>query len=228
MSIFSELKSNVSKEIGLDETASGTEDVLLGRRLNQGVRKFLIATKVKVARGTLDDEATDDANLSQNVLQLLNIRIAPSTGGSILPERTTAQEILRMRAATGSGSTRYYALQGNDLLMFYPDLAITDVVTVYYVPKPTEMSAAGNDPSTDTYGGIPVQYHDALEFYACWRMGSYDDDSSSQMGLSYLALYREEVKQCIKEIRGKGGRSLGRVVIGRRAPVRSSPSQDLW
>lgn len=222
------MKSRVSKRLGLDETASGSEDVLLAGYLNDAVRDFLIRTKCKVARGQLDPEATDDANLSLNVLQLLNIRMVGSSGYDRVPIRTTADEILRMRAATSSGSTRYYALQGNDLLMFYPDLAESDVVTVYYVPKPTEMSSGSHDPATDTYGGIPLEYHSALEEYAAWKMADYDDDSSSQMGVLYHAEYERLVRQTLKAVRGKGGRSLGRVVIGRRGPVRSSPSQDLW
>ena len=57
MSTFAQMKSNVSKELGLDETASGDEDVLLGRRLNQAVREFLIETRCYVTTTTLTSSA---------------------------------------------------------------------------------------------------------------------------------------------------------------------------
>jgi hypothetical protein len=107
-------------------------------------------------------------------------------------------------------------------------LAVGDVVTMYYVPKPTEMSSASHDPSSDTYGGIPVEYHAALIEYAKWKMADYDDDGSSQMGLVYQQEYERLVRKCLKRKRRKGGRSLGRAVVGRQPVRASSPSQDIW
>jgi hypothetical protein len=163
-------------------------------------------------------------------LAIDDIQVTGADAQIWLPQRTTPAEILRMRRSDSgpSGTARYYALNGNDLLMWFPALAVGDVVTMYYVPKPTEMSSAAHDPTSDTYGGIPVEYHPALIEYAKWKMADYDDDGSSQMGLVYQQQYERLVRKCLARKRRKGGRSLGRAVVGRRPLQPSSPSQDIW
>jgi hypothetical protein len=223
------LKTRVSKTLGLDETASGADDTVLAYELNDAVRQFLLDTHCNVNRSETTIAAeTDDSEIATSVMLILDIQV---TSGSVvgLPERTTPAEILRMRrSSTGSTGARYYALQGNDLLMWYPALAVGDVVLTYYVPLPTEMSSGSHDPATETYGGIPVAYHPALIEYAKWKMADYDDDGSSQMGVVYQAEYERLVRKYRKAMRGKGGRSLGRAVVGRRPLLPSVPSQDVW
>lgn len=224
------LRSRVSKRLGLDETASGAEETLLTYELNDAVRDFLIRTRCNVNKATdTIDTAGGDQDLSSTALLVLDISITGSDSTVRIPQRTSRAHILEMRRATATtvGASRWYAHEGS-LWSFYPDLAVNDVVTLYYVPRPTEMSTGTHDPATETYGNIPVEFHPALIEYAAWKMADYDDDQSSQNGMVYAANYERLVRQALKNLRQKGGRSLGRVVIGRRAPVRSSPSQDLW
>jgi hypothetical protein len=220
------LKSRVSKRLGLDETASGTEDVLLGYELNDAVRDVLTRTRCNVNKATdTIDTAGQDQDLSAVPLLVLDISVSGSDGQVWLPERTTRAEILRMARGAGTGSARYYAHEGS-LWSFYPALAAGDIVTLYYVPKPTEMSSGSHDPATETYGNIPVEFHPALIEYAAWKMADYDDDGSSQQGVVYQGNYERLVRQALKTQRLKGGRSLGRAIVGRRAPLRTSNSQD--
>jgi hypothetical protein len=228
LATFTVLKSRVSKVLGLDETASGTDDTLLGYELNDGVREFLLDTHINVNRSeTTLAAATDDSEIASSVLAIEDIQITGSDSQIWQPQRTTPAEIMRMRRASSSatGPARFYALNGNDLLMFYPSLAVGDVILMYYVPKPTEMSS--HDPSSETYGGIPVEYHPALIEYAKWKMADYDDDGSSQQGLVYQANYERLVRKALKRKRLKGGRALGRAVVGRQPARPSVPSQDL-
>ena len=218
------MKSNVSKELGLDETASGTEDVLVGRRLNQAVRKFLLATNCNVNKATdTIDTAGQDQDLAATAMKVLDIQITGSDSTVVVPERTTRLDILRMARAssTATGTTRFWAHEGS-LWSFYPALAAGDVVTLYYVPKPTEMSSAAHDPSTETYGAIPVEYHDALEYYALWRLASYDN---AQQRNEYLAFWQREILDCRKALRVKGGRRMGRAVLGSPRYVSSDPAR---
>jgi hypothetical protein len=217
--------------LGLDETASGTDDTLLGYELNDAVREFLLDTHINVNRSeTTISVVEDDSEIGTPVLALLDIQITGTNSQIELPQRTTPAEILRMRrsGSNPTGTSRWYALNGNDMMMFYPSLAVGDIVTIYYVPKPTEMSSGSHDPSNETYGGIPVEYHPALIEYGKWKMADYDDDGSSQMGLLYQQQYERLVRKCLKRKRLKGGRSLGRAVVGRRPVMPSSPSQDVW
>jgi hypothetical protein len=200
--------------------------VELGKKLNDAARDFLVRTHCNVNASSMALTAdVYDYDLPTTVLAILDLDVTGGSGRYPL-ERTSPAEILRMRRADSSGVSRYYALNGATLLMLWPTPAAADTVTVYYVPRPTEMSSAGHDPSADTYGAIPVEYHPALEEYAKWKMADYDDDQSSQMGAVYQGNYERLVRQALKSIRGKGGRSMGRAVIGRRGSLRSSPSQD--
>jgi hypothetical protein len=64
--------------------------------------------------------------------------------------------------------------------------------------------------------------------YAKWKMADYDDDGSSQMGMVYQQQYERLVRKCRDRKRKKGGRSMGRAVVGVRRVQASSPSQDVW
>jgi hypothetical protein len=229
LATFSILKSRVSKRLGLDETGSGTEDVLVGYELNDAVREVLLDLKINVNSSTMSLTAgQQNYELDAAILAINDMSI---TSGSYVYrlERTTPDEILRMRGASASTSqVRFYALNGNDLLMVYPTPAAADVITILYVPRPTEMSSGSHDPSDETYGGIPVEYHNALIEYAAWKMADYDDDQSSQQGVMYQGNYENLLRKYKRRIRGKGGRSQGRAVVGRRPTVPHNPSQDVW
>lgn len=236
MSTFGELKENVSLELGLSETASEDEDNLVGRRLNQAVRRVLLETHLYVISGSITLTASDNEYelndaLSTDPLAVLDIK--NSDGYSL--DRVSVEEIHDLRRASGgtsTGTTMYkYALDGANLLLLYPTPGSNPgSLTAYYVPKPTEMSAAGNDPSATTYGGIPSEFHDALEYYALMRMASYDDDASSQMGMKYEQDFEKELVRIRKWVRNRGGRKLGRarVGLGRAKHVPSDPSATAY
>lgn len=225
MSTFAQLKTNVNAELGLDSTASGAEDVLLGVRLNEGVREVLLRTHCKVSVATTALTAgTADYELPTDVLAMHEIKT--SALRSLERENPATIHSLRQAAATATAAyTFLYALDGANLLMLYPTPSASDVLTLYYVPKPTEMSAAGNDPSTATYGGIPVQWHDALELWAMHKLGSYDDDASSKIGSDYLVRFEQRVREIRLEIKNMGGRRQPRVRVNRYRPLSSDPSR---
>lgn len=227
MANFGALKTRVSKRVGLDTTASGNDDVLLGEYLNDAVREFLIKTKVHIDRGEISiTSETDDSELSTNVLQVSNIYITGSDTRKVVPERVTADEIIYHRtiAPTTGITTRLYCLQGDNLFMFYPALAAGTTVTVYFVPKPSEMSSGAHDPSDPAFGGIPVQYHPVLEEYATWRMMEYDD--SPQRVQQQEQRYLRMLVEARRAIRGQGGESLGRIRVGERRAYPFTESTD--
>lgn len=101
------------------------------------------------------------------------------------------------------------------MLMLYPVPAATDTLTIYYIPVPSAMSASGDDPSTASLGGIPAQLHPAIEFYACARAASYDDDQSSAQGQRYLDRYQNEIRRYRLLMKRRGGRRMPRAQVGR-------------
>lgn len=227
MATLSELETSVAGETGFNLTLDA-DKALVDRRLNQAVRKVLLDTRCYVTTATMDETSgTGDYMLDTDILLVVALQWSTSTATYSMPERVSPEEILRLRASASSVSSAYpaavYAVAGSNLLMVWPTPSSADTVTAVYVPRPTEMTADAHDPSNVTYGGIPAEYHDAIEFHAMWRLGSYADDQSSAQGERYRQLYDNEVKEIRKAVRAHGGRP-GRAVLHpsrRRLPSRN-------
>ena len=217
MSTFLELKTEVAEEIGsIDVTTDATK---LGRFLNRGVRDFLRRTKCYVESDTFTPNALN-YTLDSSALMVIDLYY---TSSSTPLEQVSVAQINRIRRgaiSVGAAFPRFYAFQ-NPLIMFDVAPTATATLTCINVPVPTAMSADANDPSTATYGGIPVDYHDAIAYYAEWHLGSYDDDSSSAQGSRYREWYLDRVKDCKREMTLKGGVVLPKAVAGRRAFARA-------
>lgn len=228
---LTQLRTQVQKKLGLDTTVSGSEESLVDSWLNAGIVDVLMRTRCNVNCADMTFTAgTWKYTLPTSALSVLDMNVTSATdgqGNSI--QRTTPAEILRMRNQSTSTGTRvtWYALNGNDLLMVYPTPAATDTLEIFYVPRPTAMSATGNDPSTETYGGVPSEYHHAIELYALGQGGEYTDHAPSQFGARFKAEYQAWLVDIRRAARRKGGRNAGRAVIGAsRAYVPSNPSTD--
>lgn len=144
-------------------------------------------------------------------------------------ERVSVEEIHDLRRgtpSTGPSSVYKYALNGANLFMFYPTPNANGTLTLYYVPVPAQaMTASNHDPSNVTYGGVPTEYHSLIEYWALYRMASYDDDASSQVGQVYKQLFDQGVFEARRDMRRRGGRKLGPIRMGRRSMVSRDPSQ---
>lgn len=216
---LAQLRRHVQQKIGLDTTSSGTEETLVDEWLNQGVVDLLLRTKCNVNSDDMYTTANqDDYTLDTDILAIQDIVYTPSNGGARPVTRTTPNRIIELRQGdgtiAGSGAT-HYALNGNDMMMFYPTPTAVDKVTVYYVPRPTAMSVTSHDPSSETYGGIPSEYHLSIVYFALAQAADYDDDTTSGMGEYYRQRYEEWVVRVRQYMRDKGGRYMGPAPIGR-------------
>jgi hypothetical protein len=229
MSTLADFRTNVAAVLGLENT-SGGDQPLIDKWLNQAVRDILLKTHTRVTSTSVTPGAADDYTLATTVLAILEMYF--TTSGQKVPlEPASMSEIIRRRrgSPTAPSPARLYHLAGHDTLMFYPRPAAADSLTMYYVPRPTAMSSGTDDPSTNTWGGIPVEYHEAIEFYALWRGADYDDDASSQVGIAYQAQYEKKLVEIRKAMRRKGGTRLAPAVVGRRRTRMEPtvPSQDI-
>jgi hypothetical protein len=141
-----------------------------------------------------ETSGTGDYELPSEVIQTKALSWASATVSIAgKPERVSPQEILRLRAFSttfdaSNYPAAYYAVTGN-LLMVWPTPSAADVITLYYVPYPTALSGASDDPSDSTHGGIPAEWHPGIELYAKWQMADSSDDSSSGQGERYRLQY---------------------------------------
>lgn len=145
---------------------------------------------------------------------ILEIEELYFTGSAYLLERVSQPELLSRRLVGKSSSpVLYYALTGANMLQFSPTPNTTDTLNIFYVPAPAALSASSDDPSTASKGGVPLQLHEAIEFYACFKGASYDDDQSSSQGQRYHDLYDAELTRYKKLLRRKGGQRNARAVV---------------
>jgi hypothetical protein len=233
MATLAVLRSNVSRIIGV--STSDTDDLAaIDFYANEAVRKVLVATrcKIKGASGTLTGVGFTAADVAGDYTMpatWLAIDSISSVDGAMY--RVDPDEIRSKRLAGATSSpASAYAVEGEDLVMFSPTPAASDSHTYYYVPLPTEMSSASHDPATATYGGIPVDGHDLIEWYMLWRLSDMDDDQSSAQGQRYRDLYLAGVKERRVSGRRRGGTPLPRATVsqpGRRRGYVRSPSQDI-
>lgn len=215
MATLADLRTRVTSKLGLDNTASGAEQLLVDSWLNEGVVEILLRTHCTVETG----EMTTTANvwsyqLSTSILAIRDVWREESTGAINPVIRVSEQEILDLHRATSSSDASYlrYATTGANLLLLYPTPSATYTIDLLYVPRPTAMSSGTHDPSTLTYGRIPTEFHKAIEYYALWQGAEYDENQGSQGGERYRTLYENYLAAIIRPaMRRKGGVELPQV-----------------
>lgn len=220
-------RSSITAELGLDNTAGGDQP-LMDQRVNEGVTDYLLETGCKVISATLTETSGQgDYTLDTAILQVKGWYWSSGTDYR-RPQRVSVDELLRLRVAaqattTGSTPAAYYALAGSNLLMVYPTPSAADTITVYYVPRPVVLTTGANTPDE-----IPAEFHPAVEFYALWRLASYDDDQSSAQGQRYRDEYDRWVSKAKKFITLRDGRGRTFRVPGTfRRAMQTVASQDL-
>lgn len=179
-------------------------------------------TACYVATATLTggDGTNGDYTLDSSVLEIVDIYDSNSSVAYGM-ERVSVGELAQLRRNSGVAATSptlYYALAGQNLLMFYPTPSASDTFTIYYVPVPTALSVSLDDPSTASLGGIPTAFHKAIEFYALSEAADANDDDTSKQGEKYFLMYQDQVKKIRRTLRRKGGNLMPRANVGPRGP----------
>jgi hypothetical protein len=204
-------RTNIANRLGLDNSVSGDQTYIDGW-VNDGVIQTLLDTHCYVTSTTVTPGATSDYTLTSSVLEIVYMS-ATSAGITYQLERLTVPELLEVRrnASASTAPTQYYALAGQNTVLFHPTPGSADTYTLYYVPVPTALSAGSDDPSNASNGGIPTAYHKAIEYFALSEAADANDDASSQMGAKYFQLYQDQVRKIRRHLRARGGDRLPRV-----------------
>ena len=196
--------------MGLDANSdgTGTECSLVDSAVNQAVQRVLEDTLCYVTPATIDDfdGTSSDYTLDATILEIAVMWFS-SGGTNYRLERLSIEGLVeKRRVANPTGTpTAFYALAGASTLMFWPTPGAADTLNFYYIPIPTSLSATGDDPSSTSLGGVPKILHEAIFFYACKRLASYDDDQSSAQGQRYQDWYDAEIKRYREIIRRRAG-----------------------
>lgn len=225
---LAELLADVQANVGMSTTAGSPERTRLIRYLNEGVEKVLIDTHCDIRKGTLITTAgVGDYYWDEEVLEVTEINITSDADGMTRsPERASPGEIDEMRRSEGSPPVRYYALDGN-LLMLYPIPDSTDTVSIRYIQDPDPMTTDTDDPSVAAFGSIPKIFHTGIVYWASKRAAESDDKQVTGLGKYYLDEYNREIIWARGRVSRLGGRRLAPARLGGQRVVKSHPSQDV-
>lgn len=221
-----QLVARVARKMGLSQ-AAGSDDLLFMQDMaNDAVIETLLRTHINIHMGDMTLHAgVAEYRLDSNVLAVDDGKgTTPAGVGNY--EIVALDEMIRRQSVGYVTPTwrKVIAFDG-DLLIVNPTPSASEVLRFYYVPRPTAMSADANDPSTDTYGGIPSQYHRALEYYMLWQAAEHVEKRVPLAPQDYFSLYLNECKLINDRKQQMVGRKLTGFQVGypdaKRHPLRN-------
>lgn len=205
----------VSKEIGLDNNPS-TEQPQIDASVNTAVIKVLEDTECYVREDVFTgfDGSSTDYSFDSGILEIVDCFFTEGSTNYRL-ERITINELIEHKRLSipAQSPTCYMAVNGDNMLQFWPAPDSGASMTIYYVPVPTSLVNGSDDPSNASYGGVPTYFHDAIKWWACFEAASYDDDATSAQGQRYQQLYVAEIARARRHMRKRGGNRNQRAVV---------------
>lgn len=216
-----EIVFGVSRELGLDDTASSDELILMQRWINRGIRDVLVKTRCYLDEGDMAlTIGYTEYRIDSSILAVDSMH-GTSDGQTYRLKDLDMNELdAYLISNPSAGPASYYAIRGS-FMRIAPAPSSAETLRFFYVPKPAEITADGTTAadSTDlanvTYGGIPEEYHDAVEAFVTWKAAAYDDKGGGFFrghafapGSAYMDLYQGRIKEIRKELRGKGSRGM--------------------
>lgn len=216
-----DFRVSVSTEIGLDNSVTAApwsaEQTLIDGYVNRGVVDLLRKTRCNIDIDPMILTAGDgDYNISQAVMEIVELDLLPASGGLYpRPQRVGLAEILNRRKLMPMAAVapQIYSFSGSNLISFYPVPSGSDTAMLYYVPRPQPLVNLTDHPDDPNYGGIPVEFHDAIEYYAQWRAASYDDSADA---VNYYKMYQSRFREIRREVGRTGGQTMPRMRIHSR------------
>lgn len=228
---LSQFETACANELGL---SASNEKTTIDDAINVAVQRVLEDTHcyVKQIDYTGWDGTSQDYTLDAAILDIEEVQLS-STGVTYPLERLSIIDILeKRRLGQVSGSpTRFYAVSGANLLMFYPAPGAADTLIAYVIPVPTALANSSDDPSNTTYGGVPQILHRAIFYFACSDLASYDDDQTSAQGQRYRDWYDKEITRYKEILRKRGGTRNARAVVNskrKRGPYHTNDIYPSW
>lgn len=205
----------VSAKLGLNKSSGHEERTLMQMWANEGVIEVLLATHCYTEIGDMALTAgVSEYRMDADLLAVTNDKIVSSSGAGTFQVITLEEMIDRQAANTAmTGGTTVVAMEGN-LLVVFPTPSAGTTIRYFYVPRPTPMTDDAHDPSVADYGGVPSEYHKAIEYYMLWQGAEYDNKKAPMAPQEYATAFAGLCKQYRKAHRAKAQRGLRPARIG--------------
>lgn len=212
---LAQYRAAVSSKIGLDNSTSGDQG-FIDLWVNEGVTDILMRTNCRVRCASMTLTAgTWKYTLDTQIMKVYLVYVT-SGGADYRLTQITDDELVSMQvlSSTPISPIQYYAVAGSDFLTLYPTPQLsTDTLNIFYVPRPTVLSASSDVPSE-----IPSEFQKAVEFYALREAAEFSGDTDSRFGQSYQAQYEFWIRRIKKWVALKGNHRLPRAVVGLGRP----------
>lgn len=224
-----EMIFEVSRSLGLDDTAGSDELILMQRWVNRGIVDVLEKTHCYLDIGTMAlTSGITDYRIDSNILAMDNVTVPDLLGNPRELDIINMTDLLAyLSNVVVAGDSPWKAAVEGTLMRVAPAPTSAVTLTYFYVPRPTPITADGTtaqdgtDPSTAAFGGIPAEYHDAIMMYMTWRGAEYNQQGGGfyrghafAPGSAFEGIYNERIGIIKKSFRKKAGRGLHAGRIG--------------
>jgi hypothetical protein len=178
---FGQMISRVKLTLGMNETVSNDESLLIKDWLNEGVIDFISRTRpyTRVINLTVQPN-TAVHDMATTIIALVDVEL-PNVG---FLRRYSRQDIADLQEAGSYG----FAYE-EPLFMFSPIVSQPTIIRAYGVFRPTRMTADAHDPANPTYGGVAEEFHPIILDYALWHAGEYVQHQESGSGEKWRVAY---------------------------------------
>lgn len=210
-----QLVARVGAALGMQTDAGSEELGFLQDWANEGVVEVLLRTHIYIDIGDLTLTANQsEYRLDSTILAIDDGRGSTPAGIGPYTLVTLGDMIdLQSAAPVATGPNKYIAIEG-DLMIVAPTPASSESLRFFFVPRPSAMTQDSHDPSNATYGGIPTEFHRAIESYMLWRGALYDDKAVAQKPADFYQDFVRECAEIKKSKRQKRGRTLNPPRVG--------------
>lgn len=212
-----EFALRVTGAIGIDaataNSATSTEYALFLSWLNEGVVEFMRKTKIYKQTASLAVTANKgDYAIPSSILAFEDVTYTPASGQEGRLEQVDSDVIRENRIflTDSSSDPKYFAYEGQQILLYPKPRSSSDTIHILYVPRPSALATTADTPST-----IPAEYHWVVEEYVKYRAAQHANDAASQNGQSFKQAFEEGVVNAKMAEQRKAGMVTGGVRIGR-------------
>jgi len=182
---FGDMIERVKLTLGMSETLSNDESLLIKAWLNEGVVDIISRCRpyARVINLTVQPN-TAVHDMATTIISLVDVAAIDGDGGEVFLRRHSRQDIADAQKAGRPG----FAYE-EPLFWYSPIVSEPTVIRAYGIFRPSDMTAVGHDPSSPVYGGLAEEFHPAIVNYALWKAGEYVQHEGSGEGEKWRILY---------------------------------------
>jgi hypothetical protein len=167
--------------LGMSETISNDESVLIKAWINEGVVDVISRTRpyTRVINLTVQPD-TPVHDMASVIIALVDIEL-PDVG---FLRRYSRQDIVDAQA-----SNRYGFAYEEPLFWFSPIVSEPTIIRAYGVFRPNDLVGDADVLSDPTKGGLAEEFHPVVLNYALWKAGEYVQHQDSGAGEKWRIAY---------------------------------------